>query len=200
MDIWNTDKLTLFIAFVVPGCISLKTYSLIFLRTSKEGGQQIVDAITYSCVNYAMLALPIYWVVRCNLKQNYLGLYVTFYVCSIIFMPAAWIFLLKRLRQTQIAQRYLPHPTSRPWDFVFSKRESYWLIVTLKNGETFAGLFGPNSFVTSTPEPEQIYLEEVWHINKHKGFDEPKKATAGMLLAGSDLQTIEFFKYGEESS
>ena len=200
MDIWNTDKLTLFIAFVVPGCISLKTYSLIFLRAPKEGSQQIVDAITYSCVNYALLALPIYWVERCNLKENYLGLYVTFYVCSIILMPAAWIFLLNQLRQTQIAQRYLLHPTSRPWDFAFSKRKNYWLIVTLKNGETFGGLFGPNSFVTSTPEPEQIYLEEVWHINENKGFDEPKKATAGMLLAGSDLQTIEFFNYGEESS
>lgn len=200
MDIWNTDKLALFIAFVVPGCISLKTYSLIFLRVNKDGVQQIVDAITYSCINYALLALPIYWVERCNLKENHLGLYVSFYVCSIILMSAVWIFLLKQLRKTQIAQRYLPHPTSRPWDFVFSKRKHYWLTVTLKNGDKFGGLFGSNSFVTSTPEPEQIYLEQVWHLNKHMGFDAPKKATAGILFAGSDYQTIEFFEYGEESS
>lgn len=198
MDIWNTDKLALFIAFVVPGCISLKTYSLVFLRVTKDGSQQIVDAITYSCINYALLALPIYWIEKCNLKENNLGLYVTFYVFSITFMPAVWIFLWNQIRQTQIAQKLLPHPTSRPWDFVFSKRKNYWLIVTLKNGETFGGLFGPNSFVTSTPEPEQIYLEEVWHINEHGGFNNPKVETAGMLLTGSDIQTIEFFKHGEE--
>jgi hypothetical protein len=198
MDIWNTDKLALFIAFVVPGCISLKTYSLVFLRVTKDGSQQIVDAITYSCINYALLALPIYWVEKYNLRENYLGLYVTFYVFAIILMPAAWIFFWNQIRKTQIAQKYLPHPTSRPWDFVFSKRKKYWLIVTLKSGASFGGLFGTNSFVTSTPEPEQIYLEEVWHLNEHGGFNNPKVETAGMLLAGSDIQTIEFFKHGEE--
>lgn len=198
MDIWNTDKLALFIAFVVPGCISLKTYSLVFLRVTKDGSQQIVDAITYSCINYALLALPIYWIEKCRLNEKFFGLYVTFYVFAIILMPAAWIFFWNKIRKTQIAQKYLPHPTSRPWDFVFSKRKEYWLIVTLKDGASYGGLFGTNSFVTSTPEPEQIYFEEVWHINEHGGFDTPKKATAGMLLAGPDIRTIEFFKHGEE--
>jgi hypothetical protein len=45
MDIWQTDKLVLFIAFVVPGFVALKTYELLIPRAPRESAQQLIDAV-----------------------------------------------------------------------------------------------------------------------------------------------------------
>lgn len=55
MNIWDTDKLVLFIAFVIPGFVSIKTYDLFVPSERREVGKSLVDAVAYSCVNYSLL-------------------------------------------------------------------------------------------------------------------------------------------------
>lgn len=55
MNIWDLDKLFLFVMFVVPGFISLKAYELFVPGQPKDSSKQIIDVITYSCINYALL-------------------------------------------------------------------------------------------------------------------------------------------------
>lgn len=55
MDIWELNKLILFIAFVVPGFVSLKVYELLLPRAPRDAPQQVVDAVAYSSINYAPL-------------------------------------------------------------------------------------------------------------------------------------------------
>jgi len=62
MDIWETNKLLLFVGFVIPGFISLKTYELLLPSTPKESAKQLIDAVAYSCINYALLLWPIFMV------------------------------------------------------------------------------------------------------------------------------------------
>jgi hypothetical protein len=88
----------------------------------------------------------------------------------------------------------LPHPTQKPWDYVFGKRKPYWVIVTLKNGKRIGGRFDSSSFASSSPAIEQIYLEKSWILNNEGGFERQKTNTAGVLIMASDIMTIEFFK------
>ncbi|MGY0559808.1 DUF6338 family protein [Luteimonas sp. A277] len=59
MDIWEVEKLSLFLAFVIPGFISIKCYQVAFPGTARGSAEQLLDAIAYSCINYAVLAIPI---------------------------------------------------------------------------------------------------------------------------------------------
>ena len=59
VDIWMEDKLLLFILFVVPGFVSVKAYELLFPSEAIASKEKLVDAVAYSCVNYALL-FPIY--------------------------------------------------------------------------------------------------------------------------------------------
>ena len=59
MDIWEVDKLVLFIAFVIPGFISIKTYQLAFPGIDRATSDQLIDAVAYSSINYAILIFPI---------------------------------------------------------------------------------------------------------------------------------------------
>ena len=46
MNIWQLDSLVIFIAFVIPGFISLKVFELFYSNQVKDSSKQIVDAVT----------------------------------------------------------------------------------------------------------------------------------------------------------
>jgi hypothetical protein len=141
MDIWETSKLILFIAFVIPGFVSLKTYELLFPATTKESSKLLIDAVAYSCINYALLLWPIYAVETGGVRETHPTWYVLFYVFVLFIAPIAWACVMKKLRSTDFFQGSMPHPTAKPWDYVFAQRKRYWIVVTLKDGKQLAGLY-----------------------------------------------------------
>lgn len=193
MDIWETDKLLLFIAFVVPGFISLKTYELLFPRAPKKSADQLIDAVAYSSVNYALLLWPIFEVEKHDVRSTYPTLYILFYVFVLLLAPILWACLLRKLRTTKFIQGAMPHPTGKPWDYVFSQRKPYWVIVTLKGGKQIAGRYDSRSFASSSPAVEQLYLQETWVLNPKGGFERVRVDSAGIMVLASEIVTVEFF-------
>ncbi len=191
MDIWETDKLVLFIAFVVPGFVSIKAYQLAFPGTERSISDQLIDAIAYSSINYALLFIPIISIESGDLKETYRFLYYLFYVFVLFFAPIIWVLIWKHLRTRDFFQRNAPHPTAKPWDYVFAQRTPYWVKVTLNNGTVIAGRYADKSFASSAPAPEQIYLEETWVLNQNGGFVRAKNNTAGVIILSSEISHIE---------
>ena len=66
---FDQNEFILFIFFVIPGMIAIKTYGLI-TPSSVNTSKQIIDAITYSCFNYAVLLWPIYSLFHKTLNIN----------------------------------------------------------------------------------------------------------------------------------
>jgi hypothetical protein len=201
MDLWQTDKLVLFVAFVVPGFVALKTYELLVPRAARDSAQQVIDAVAYSCINYALLFWPIYEVQAHGIATSSPRLYALFYAFVLLLAPVSWACLFVWLRNSQFFQSSLPHPTGKPWDFVFGQRQPYWVIVTLKDGRKVAGRYDSKSFASSAPAPEQLYLQEAWVLNADDGFDRSRSETAGILVLASDVVTIELFEvtYGDRN-
>ena len=185
------DKLYLFILFVVPGFISLKTYELLFPGETKDSSKQLVDAVAYSCLNYGLLFFPILLVENALDSSKCIYLYYIFYFFVLFLSPILLVFIWRKLRQTQFVQKNAPHPTLKPWDFVFAQRKSYWIKVTMKDGTIIGGLYSHKSFASSAPAPEQIYLEEVWVLNENGGFERKKNDTAGVIVLSSEISHIE---------
>lgn len=193
MDIWEVDKLVIFIAFAVPGFISLKAYELFQPGSSKDSSQQLIDAVAYSSINYALLLWPIYAVERNYLQTSHPTLYVLFYVGVLLVAPILWAWAFLQLRKTQLFQKAMPHPTEKPWDHVFRMRGKYWVIATLSNGRQIAGYYGSKSFVSSSPAAEQIYLEGAWVLSEGGGFERPRVDSAGIIILAQDIATLELF-------
>ena len=194
MEMLDANKLVLFIAFVIPGFISLKTYELLFPIAPKETAKQVIDAVSYSSVNYALLLWPIYEIETHNIRADYPTVYILFYFFALFVAPISWACIFTKLRQTTFFQKSVPHPTLRPWDFVFAQRKSRWVLVTLKDGKRYGGLYDADSFASSSPAPDQLFLEQSWHVNDAGGFDRAKETTAGILILCADVATIEFFQ------
>lgn len=79
MDIFEEGKLILFIAFVVPGFIAIKAYELLSPSKQSDSSKQIIDAVSYSCLNYAILLWPIYLMEISGAKTAHPHLYILFY-------------------------------------------------------------------------------------------------------------------------
>lgn len=191
MDIWEADKLILFLAFVVPGFISIKAYQLIFPGTERATTDQLIDAIAYSSINYAILILPIIKIENCTLKTTNPFIYYIFYIFVLFLFPIILVLIWKYLRTRDFIQKNAPHPTAKPWDYVFSQRKHYWMKVTLKDGTIVAGRYADKSFASSAPAEEQIYLEETWLLNAKGAFERKKNNTAGVIILSSEISHIE---------
>ncbi len=197
MNIWEADKLIIFIGFVIPGFISIKIYELLNPSVTRDTSKQIIDAVAYSSINYALLFLPIIYVEKNDVIKDYPAVYGLFYLFVLFVCPIVMASLWSNIRKSNYIQKNLPHPTLKPWDYVFSKRKPHWIKVTLKDGSKIAGVFAENSFASSSPAEEQLYLEETWVINEDGGLERPKEQSEGIIVMASEIAYIELMKYGE---
>jgi len=198
MDIWSQDKLIIFVLFVVPGFIAIKIYELFSAIKEKDTGKQLIDAVSYSCLTYAIMFIPLSYVETPAFRTHNPNWYISIYFCVLFVVPIILALILRWLRHTNWVQKFLPHPTLRPWDFVFSQRLTYWVRVTLKSGKVIGGMFGLNSFASSAPAEEQIYLEQYWILNDDEGFDRAVEQTAGIIILASEIATVELIYSGNK--
>jgi len=63
----------------------------------------------------------------------------------------------------------------------------------MKNGNKYGGLYSFNSFSSSAPAQDQIYLEQCWKLNEKGGLEDARKDTAGLLIVSQEIECIEFF-------
>jgi hypothetical protein len=63
-----------------------------------------------------------------------------------------------------------------------------------KEGTDLGGYFGERSFATSSPEGQEIYVEEVWRLDEDGRFIEPVEESQGAIVHSEDCTLIEFFE------
>ena len=184
MDIWDTSKLTIFLVFFIPGFIAIQVYSLLVPSDQRDFSKQFPEAIGYSAINYAIF----YWLILVT-PANTIGRLIAEYAITFA-TPALLPFAFLKIRSWAPFKTINPFP--KPWDYVFSQGNTRWVIVHLRNGPTIGGWFGKNSFASSYPSLEQLYLESVWELNPDGSFNREIARTRGVLINGSDIIQLEF--------
>jgi len=194
MNIMEIDKFFVFIIFFVPGFISIKIYDLLVLADRHDFSKSIQEAIGYSCLNYGALS----WLIVLIHKYNFLDLYPILYfiiIFIIVFIfPIIWPILFLRLLTWKPITKYFNNPIPKPWDYIFLKREPFWIIIHLKNGGRVGGIYDNDSFASLSPIEEQIYLQEVWELDEFGKFIEPIKRSRGILIMREEISSIELFQ------
>jgi len=197
MDIFSKftfDKLVLFLVFFIPGFISLKVYDLLIPGERRDFSKSLYEVIAYSALNFAALSWLIILIYSKNFYMEHTIWYFVSVFCIMFIVPVFWPVLFIRASQWGPVAKYIVHPIKKPWDYVFSKREVVWIIVHLKDGRSIGGKFDRDSFASSYPSEEQIYLEEVWKLDQHGKFLEPIERSKGIIIIGSEILSVELFK------
>ncbi|MCK5115745.1 MAG: hypothetical protein KAR44_04040 [Candidatus Aegiribacteria sp.] len=186
MNIWDINKLVLFIAFFVPGFISIKTYDLLVPSAIRSSGQTIIEAITYSAINYALFS----WILL--IKNLHPILIAIIAIIILLISPILLACGYWRFRNSGIVKKHSRHPIPKPWDYVFGKQKSYWVIIEYTDGDCIGGIYDTDSFTSSYPLTEQIYLQEEWEI-EGRSFIKPIDRSSGILISDKDIRAIRFY-------
>jgi len=194
MDIWNIDNLVLFLIFFIPGFISIKVYDLFIPGEKRDFTKSLFEVMGFSAINFAALSWLIILIHSDNFYSGHKLFYFLLLFIILFIVPIIWPLVFLKLSSWPPIAKKIIHPISKPWDYVFGKRDRYWVIVHLRNGEKIGGKYDSNSFSSSYPAEEQIYLEEMWHLNENGAFMEPVDRSAGILILGKDICSLELFK------
>lgn len=193
MNIWEIDKTFLFLVLILPGFVSLKVYSWLIASESRDYSKSFVEAICYSVLNFTFLS----WILFFITKDGFITSHPFYYWLSIfvvfLIAPASWPFLFLWISTFEIFKKNILSPYKQPWDYVFSKRESFWVAIHLKNGEVLRGKYALNSFASSYPSERQLYIEELWISDEERKFGRKANRTRGILVSQDEISYIKFY-------
>jgi len=193
MEVWEVNKMILFLIFVLPGFISLVIYDYIIPKEKRDFSKSIIEIVCYSTLNFIALFPLIYVNVKYDFyNTNTFLLYLSLLVVFIV-LPILWPIIFIKITHTKFFKSHFLHPIAKPWDYFFGKKESAWVIVHLKNGKMIGGRYGEDSFASSYPDEEQIYLEKVWKLDPTGVFISEVDQTKGVIVSSSEISSIEFF-------
>lgn len=180
------------LVFFIPGFISLKVYHLLMPSEKHDFSKNLLEVICYSALNYAGLSWLIYISFQFDWYSNSL-LFTAFMLFTLLIMPFFWPIIIRKLFTFRWLTDKIINPIPTPWDYLFLKRDAYWVIVHLTDGKKIAGMYDTNSYVTTYPEEKEIYLEQVWKLDRNGGFEKPVDRSAGTIILSKNISSIEFF-------
>lgn len=198
MEIFQANKMIIFILFFIPGFISIKVWRLLKPTDRTDAITDILEAISYSCINYAIMSpLLVYWLVGITSFDWWDGAALIF---VLLIAPIIWPIIYSEILDSKVLQGRIKHPIPKAWDYLFSRGEPFFALVHLNNGDLIAGYFGSKSFASSYPAEEDIYFEETHILNNMGCFSgEVIDGTKGFLVNKKSIDYIEFYEGQKEN-
>jgi hypothetical protein len=194
----TVDAVLVLILFVIPGFVAGRILSLAFPRVEPGEGRMVLEALALSCLNYGLLSwlLLLGWNQKWYERTSALATlaFVVLFVSPILIglamiglNDAGWV---RRLR----ARFGLAHPVPKAWDYFFRRRTPCWVIGTLKDGRIVAGLYGSNSFASSFPAEEDIYIERLCRLSEEGKIIGLADQSLGAIIRMENIELLEFYE------
>lgn len=191
LNVLNDNTFQLIILFIVPGFISLKIWGIINPSQKILISESLIEAITFSSFNYIVTIL---WLYPFLVDTSY---YKFYELIVLLLLPVIWPILLNFLLKIKVFNKINISLTPKSWDYFFAKNECCFMLVHLNNGRMIGGLYGTDSFASSYPEKEDVYLQEIWKIDDEGKFIEKIADSKGVLINHDVIEYIEFFNFTE---
>lgn len=183
----NLNTLLIIIFFIIPGFIINKIISIFhpYFEVKKRWGELTVQAITFSCINYALFSWLILWLLKYlqSLKIQLL-LAISVLIVGPFLIGLLFSFIIEKFLRSKL--------TSTAWDDYFSRKEPAWILITLKDGEQIGGFFSSKS--AASPNKSDIYIQEIWKVDQNGKFLKRVEDSKGALLDVSQIKYIKFFE------
>lgn len=199
LNIWSNDSLILFILFFVPGFISLKIYDLLIAKEQRDFSKSWFDAVGYSAINFALFYALIIGIIEPQYRIDHPARFPLLVALITIVAPALWPCLIRGILCINFVDQHVIAPIRRPWDYLFSRREPYYVIVHLKDGRRIAGKYGKDSQASVYPMEEQIYLQEIWTIDDETGEWNRVEGTKGIIILGKEILCLDLLEGSGEN-
>jgi hypothetical protein len=130
-----------------------------------------------------------------------LGLYFILFGLGIPWLVArTWYYVESSLWYTRVSAglsdrlglRRSWDPTPSAWDFAFSRGAAGWVRVRFADGTWLGGWFGAESYASSFPNPQELFVQEGWVIDDDGTFTDVCHAPGGMVIRCTAAVSVDF--------
>jgi len=198
MKLYESNSILLFVFFFLPGFVSLKIWSLFHRRKEVSQHALIYDCVFFSIVNFALLspiAIPFFVYGWYKIHPLLLALFILLYsLVAPVFWPFLWSFLINK----KCLYRFFQLPYATSWDYFVHQRKSCFMLIHLKDDSMIGGYYGQNSYASTSPDEQSVYLEKVYKIKPDGTFGEQIQDSFGLVISKDDYKYIEFFYEGKD--
>jgi len=180
--------------FVAPGVVASRVYSYLIPSERRKLADYLVELITFSMFYLALF----FWLIGllyAPVVQSNIFLFYPLVLVAVFIVPACLGWLGSYLMQAPWLRQFaklVVHPVPMAWDSVFNRGKSYWVVFHLKNGKKIGGYYSRESFVSGYPDPQDIYVEQMWRLDELGRFKTIVDRTAGGYFRVEDCDYIEF--------
>jgi Family of unknown function (DUF6338) len=190
------------IVFLIPGFVASRVLSYAYPASEPSDARLILTAIMHSCINYALLS----WLFILSWKMLWYenAAFLAFLAVLALFVSPVLSGLgLVKLAETGWIRRFrqafgLPHPVPKGWDYFFRRRIPCWVIATLKSGRVIGGKYAANSFASSYPSEEDLYLEQLCNMTPEGTMAGLNDLSVGGIIQMKNVELLEMFEYERE--
>jgi len=192
LELLNFDRIEEILILIVPGFVSLKMWMLVNPTARLKLSDYVLDIVVYSALNFVALSWLLHITVSSPIVMRVIvGLGV------LVLVPAAWPLLLRAILNRRFLRGRIVHPIPLPWDHFFFTVDACFVLVHLKNGQLLGGRYTGDSFASSYPERQELYLSKVWRVDGRGRFQSKVDATRGVLVNQEMIAYLEFYDEGE---
>jgi hypothetical protein len=194
----TVGSVLLLIAFVIPGFVFHRLIGFSIPTRPRETSYLVLDSLAVSCVNYALLSPLVWLLVRPGFASNHpisaaAGCLVVLFISPLLLAFVATRHIdSPRARWLRRALRII-HPVPKAWDYFFRQGRICWILATLRDGRVVAGLYSTNSFASSYPDEEDLYLETLCKLSPDGEIIGVIPESQGAILRMSDVLLLEFY-------
>jgi hypothetical protein len=108
----------------------------------------------------------------------------------VFIIPLILLVVWSKVRTSPLISKIFVHPNKKPWDYIFGQRNPYWITVSLIDGRVIGGVYQKNSFASSYPASEQLYLKIESMLSKEGDFTQPIPDSKGILIFSNQISYI----------
>ena len=160
MDIWQIDKIVLFVILFIPGFIAIKVYDLLVPSERRDFSKSLFEVIGYSCLNFAALSWLIILIHSGSFHVRHKAWYFIFLFFIIFIVPVLWpIFLLKLCSWRPIA-KYIIHPIKK--HISDESVDLIYLDPPFKSGKNYNIIFKPELGEFKGATAQTHTFEDTW--------------------------------------
>jgi hypothetical protein len=196
-DLKGIENLSLVVAFVVPGLIISFVRAQFITARLKSHTENVLAYVTLSLLYYGLTIPALEYVASVEGPRWYRALA---WFALVVLGPALLGLLLGSAAQYGWGRwfahkiRLNPvHSAPTAWDWRFSTlRGNRFVMVTLSDGSTVAGVFGEKSFVSSEPTERDIYIEEIYDVAE-TGVWTARSEPIGILIPSKEIRYVQFW-------
>ena len=89
--------------------------------------------------------------------------------------------------------------TPSAWDVTFKSVPPTYVRIRMRDGSWFAGWFGTNSYASSYPDAQGLYVEIEYAVDIKGALAEPISGSGGSFIDCTDAVLVELLRPGAEA-